>query len=176
LKGKNVITIRNEQPGDEAQIYEVNYQAFERKQEAEVVDALRTSCPEGVSLVAEEDGKLVGHILFTPTVIESEGRSIMGTGLAPMAVLPRYQRRGIGSALVRAGLEAMRKAGEPFVIVVGHPGFYPKFGFERASKYGIRCEYDQVPDEAFMIVVYDEDKIKGINGVAKERPEFAAAI
>ena len=171
-----MITIRKEQPGDEAQIYEVNYQAFERKQEAEVVDALRTSCPEGVSLVAEEDGKLVGHILFTPTIIESEGRSIIGTGLAPMAVLPEHQRKGIGSALVRAGLETMRKAGEPFVIVVGHPGFYPKFGFERASKYGIRCEYKQVPDEAFMIVVYDEEKIKGINGVAKERSEFAAAM
>src|SRR5512137_2106887 len=101
LKGKNVITIRNEQPSDETQIYEVNYQAFERKQEAEVVDALRTSCPEGVSLVAEEDGKIIGHILFTPTTIENEERRIIGTGLAQLAVLPGYQRRGIGSALVR---------------------------------------------------------------------------
>ena len=171
-----MITIRKERPGDEAQIYEVNFQAFKRKQEAEVVDTLRKFCPEGVSLVAEEDGKLMGHILFTSTIIESEGKNVIGTGLAPMAVLPDYQRRGIGSALVRAGLEEMRKRGEPFVIVVGHPGFYPKFGFERASKYGIRCEYDQVPDEAFMIVVYDEEKIKGINGVAKERPEFAVAM
>ena len=171
-----MITIRNEQPGDEAQIYQVNYQAFERKQEAEVVNALRTSCPEGVSLVAEEDGKLVGHILFTPTIIESEGKSIVGTGLAPVAVLPKYQGKGIGSALVRAGLEEMRAVGEPFVVVVGHPGFYPRFGFERASKYGILCEYDQVPDEAFMMVVYDEEKLKGLNGVAKERPEFAVAM
>jgi len=70
----------------------------------------------------------------------------------------------------------MRKAGEPFVIVVGHPGYYPRFGFERASKYGIRCEYDEVPDEAFMIVVFDEGRMRGITGVAKERPEFAAAM
>lgn len=176
MKEKNVITIRKEQPDDEAQIYEVNSRAFERTQEAEVVDVLRKSCPEGVSLIAEEDGKLVGHILFTPAIIEGEGKSVVGSGLAPMAVLPEYQRKGIGSALVRAGLEAMRTAGEPFVIVVGHPGFYPKFGFERASKYGIQCEYSEVPDEAFMIVVYDEDKIKGIHGVAKEQPEFAAAM
>ena len=169
-------TIRKERPGDEAQIYEVNYRAFERKEEAEVVAMLRESCPAGVSLVAEEDGILVGHILFTPTIIESEGKSIVGSGLAPMAVLPKYQGRGIGSALVGAGLEEMRTVGEPFVVVVGHPGFYPRFGFERASKYGIRCEYDQVPDEAFMIVVYDAGKLKGLNGVAKERPEFAAAM
>jgi putative acetyltransferase len=93
-----------------------------------------------------------------------------------MAVLPEYQKKGIGSALVRAGLEEMRKAGEPFIVVVGHPGFYPKFGFEKASKYGIQCEYKEVPDEAFMIVVYDEEIIKGINGIAKQRPEFAAAM
>jgi putative acetyltransferase len=169
-------TIRRERPGDERQIYEVNYRAFERKAEAEVVDALRTACPEGISFVAEEDGKLVGHILFTPAVIESEDKHVMGAGLAPLAVLPEYQRKGIGSALVKAGLEEIKKAGEPFVVVVGHPAYYPKFGFERASKYGIHCEYAEVPDEASMIVVYDEERIKGINGVAKERPEFAAAI
>lgn len=169
-------TVRRERRGDEAQIYEVNYQAFGRKEEAEVVDALRQSCPEGVSLVAEEDGKIVGHILFTPTFIEHEGEILLGTGLAPLAVLPEYQRKGIGSTLVRAGLDEMREAGEPFVIVIGHPDYYPKFGFERASKYGIRCEYDEVPDEAFMIVVFDQDRMQGVRGVAKERPEFAAAM
>jgi len=70
----------------------------------------------------------------------------------------------------------MRMAGEPFVVVVGHPGFYPKFGFERASKYGIRCEYSEVPDEAFMIIVFDESRMQGLTGIAKERPEFAAAM
>ncbi len=169
-------TVRRERQGDEPQIYEANYQAFGRKEEAEVVDLLRNSCPEGVSLVAEEEGKIVGHILFTPTIIEDEGTSLVGTGLAPLAVLPQYQGKGVGSALVRAGLDEMRIAGEPFVIVVGHPGYYPKFGFERASKYGIRCEYSKVPDEAFMIAVFDESKMQGVKGVAKERPEFAAAM
>jgi len=169
-------TIRRERKGDEAQIYEVNYQAFGRKEEAEAVNVLRVSCPEGVSLVAEEQGRVVGHILFTPTFIEDEGESLVGTGLAPMAVLPQYQGKGIGSALVRAGLDEMRMAGEPFVVVVGHPGFYPRFGFERPSKYNIRCEYSEVPDEAFMIIVFDERRMQGVKGVAKERPEFAAAM
>jgi len=169
-------TVRRERQGDEAQVFEVNCQAFGRKEEAEVVDALRDSCPEGVSLVAEAEGRIVGHILFTPTIVEGEGDSLVGTGLAPVAVLPQHQGKGIGSALVRAGLDEMRMAGEPFVVVVGHPGFYPKFGFERASKYGIRCEYSEVPDEAFMIIVFDESRMQGLTGIAKERPEFAAAM
>jgi len=67
-------------------------------------------------------------------------------------------------------------AGEPFVVVVGHPGYYPRFGFERASKCGIRCEYGEVPDEAFMIIVFDEERMQGVQGVARERPELAAAM
>lgn len=98
------ITVRNERAGDEPLVYEVNCRAFERKEEAEVVEALRRSCPEGVSLVAEVDGTLVGHILFTPATIEGEGTRVVGAGLAPLAVLPASQGRGIGSALVRAGL------------------------------------------------------------------------
>jgi putative acetyltransferase len=169
-------TVRRERKGDEAQIYEVNYQAFGRKEEAEVVNTLRDSCPEGVSLVAEEEGRIVAHILFTPTIIEDEGKSLVGTGLAPLAVLPQHQVKGIGSALVRAGLDEVRMAGEPFAVVIGHPGFYPRFGFERASKHGIRCEYTEVPDEAFMIMVFDERRMQGVKGIAKERPEFAAAM
>jgi len=169
-------TIRREQPGDEAQIYDVNLRAFGRKAEPDVVDMLRISCPEGVSLVAEEGGRIVGHILFTPAVIAGDGCCVAGTGLAPLAVAPEYQGQGIGSALVAAGLEEMRQAGQPFVILVGHPGYYPRFGFVRASQYGIRPEYEEVPDEAFMIIVFDEGRLQGITGVAHERPEFAAAM
>jgi putative acetyltransferase len=171
-----IMKIRKEQPGDESQIHEVNELAFERKEEADVVDVLRVSCPEGVSLVAEEDGRIVGHILFTPAVIEGEGVHLEGSGLAPMAVLPAYQGRGIGQAMIRAGLEVVRDQGTPFVIVVGHPWLYPKCGFERASKYGITCEYPDVPDDVHMIVVFDPERMRGVSGVAKERPEFAAAM
>jgi len=169
-------TIRNEQPGDAAQIYDVNLRAFGRVAEPEVVDILRKACPEGVSLVAEEGGRIVGHILFTPAVIEGDGCSVIGAGLVPLAVVPEYQGQGIGSALVAAGLEEMKRAGQPFVVLVGHPGYYPRFGFVRASQYGIRPEYEEVPDEAFMIIVFDEGKLQGITGVAHERPGFAAAM
>jgi len=169
-------TIRREQPGDAAQIYDVNLRAFGRVAEPEVVDILRKTCPEGASLVAEEAGRIVGHILFTPAIIEGDGCRVTGAGLAPLAVVPEYQRQGVGSALVEVGLEEMKRAGQPFVVLVGHPGYYPRFGFVRASQYGIRPEYEEVPDEAFMVIVFEEEKLQGITGVAYERPEFAAAV
>ena len=92
-----------------------------------------------------------------------------------MAVLPEFQRRGIGSKLIRAGLDEMRKARQPFVLVLGHPEYYPRFGFVRASRYGIISEYEGVPDEAFMILVLDEAMLEGVTGIGKYRPEFAAA-
>jgi putative acetyltransferase len=94
-------------------------------------------------------------------------------GLAPIAVLPDLQRQGIGKALIEAGIDKIRVSGEPFVIVLGHPGYYPRFGFIPASRFEIRCEYDGVPDEAFMILVFNNDALEGISGVAKYRPEFA---
>ncbi len=93
-------------------------------------------------------------------------------GLAPIAVLPGLQRLGIGKALIEAGIDKIRASGEPFVLVLGHPGYYPTFGFVPASPFGIRCEYDGVPDEAFMILVLKDDTMAGISGVAKYRPEF----
>ena len=171
-----LLTIRKEQPGDEKAIFAVNFHAFGQEAEPKIVDILRRTCPEGISIVAEQDGGIVGHILFTPAQIEDGTEKTDGMGLGPMAILPDYQRKGIGSTLIRFGLEEIRKTGTPFVVVVGHPWFYPKFGFEKASKYGIRCEYDQVPEEAFMILVFRPQEFQGVHGVAIERPEFASAI
>lgn len=171
-----MITIRKEQIGDAEQIRLVNTRAFGQAAEADIVDALRKTCPAGKSFVAEYEGKVVGHILFTPVVIESNAKQVGGMGLAPMSVLPEFQRQGIGSLLIQASLDEMRKTQQPFVIVLGHPEYYPRFGFKRASDYGIASQYDNVPEEAFMILILDEGVLKNISGIAKYRAEFDVAM
>ncbi|MGB7539892.1 MAG: N-acetyltransferase [Anaerolineales bacterium] len=170
------IQIRKERPGDEKSVFEVNSCAFGRDAEPKVVDQLRINCPEGISLVAEVDRKIVGHILFTPAWIETEQKTVHGMGLAPLAVAPECQRMGVGTALIQAGIEELRAADTPFIVVLGHPGYYPKFGFEKGSKYGFRSAYDEVPDEAFMLLVFQPEAIQGIRGTIKIRPEFTAAM
>ena len=171
-----MVTLRKEHRGDEEQIRLVNTRAFGQPTEADIVDTLRKTCPEGVSFVAEREDKVVGHILFTPAVIEAQQKEIWGMGLAPMSVLPEFQRQGIGSQLVQAGLDEMRRTQQPFVIVLGHPEYYPRFGFIRASSYGIASQYADVPDEAFMILVLDEDALRDASGVGKYRAEFDVAV
>ncbi len=115
-------------------IRKLNVAAFGQPQEAHLVDRLRNNCNEYFSLVAEKGNVVAGYILFTPVVLEAEnGNSLQGMGLAPMAVLPEYQKQGIGSALVKEGLKKIKEKGYPFVIVIGHANHYPKFGFEPAS-------------------------------------------
>ena len=97
---------------------------------------------------------------------------IEGMGLGPMAVLPNRQRQGIGSGLVRKGLEILRGRGCPFVIVIGHPDYYPRFGFEPASNYAIKSQWEGIPDQAFMILVFDRKIVSDISGVARYRHEF----
>jgi len=121
--------------------------------------------------VAVEGDDVVGHVLFSPAEIGD----VRGMGLAPMAVSPDRQRHGIGSELVHAGLAKLEARGCPFVIVLGHPEYYPRFGFERASARGIRCQWD-VPDEAFRILVLDEAAVEGVTGLARYRPEFSEAV
>ena len=170
-----MIRIREEQPQDREAVREAHIRAFGQSQEADIVDTLRRDCSELLSLVALRGDQVVGHILFSPVTIENEDGTVRGTGLAPMAVLPEHQREGIGSELVRTGIEKLRIMGCPFVIVLGHPEYYPRFGFEVASRYGVRCAWD-VPDEAFMIMVLNESEMQGVSGVAKYRPEFAEAM
>jgi putative acetyltransferase len=122
-------------------------------------------------LVAEDD-TIVGHVLFTPVVVESAGRRVLGMGLAPIAVLPDRQRQGIGSQLVRRGLDILLERGCPFVVVVGHPEYYPRFGFERASARGLASQWEGIPDAAFMVLVLDVDAMAGVSGVAKYSEAF----
>jgi putative acetyltransferase len=169
-----MITIRSEGPEDAAGIRALNERAFGQCTEADLVDALRRTCEDRLSLVAEDPG-IVGHILFTPAIVESAGRRVVGMGLAPMAVIPERQRQGIGSALVTRGLSLLRDRGCSFVIVLGHPTYYPRFGFERASARGLTCQWPGVPDEAFMVLILDPNAMNGVSGVVQYRPEFDAA-
>jgi putative acetyltransferase len=171
-----MIEVREEQREDALEVRKVNERAFGQMTEAFIVDALRKNCGDLLSLVAVDSDRLVGHILFSPVVIECEGWTISGMGLAPMAVLPEYQRRGIGTALVHAGVRALNERRCPFVIVLGHAGYYPRFGFERASRYAIRSQWEGVPDEAFMVLMLDKAAMQNVSGIARYRAEFDAAV
>lgn len=171
-----MISVRTEQPGDTPSIRRVIEQAFGRTQEADVVDKLRSTCAGYLSLVALVDDTLVGHILFSPATIETPDGIIEGMGMAPVSVLPDHQRRGVGYELIRTGLSRLKAQGCPFVIVLGHPEYYPRYGFERASLHNIRCQWGNVPDEAFMILVMDKTALAGVSGVARYRSEWDDAV
>lgn len=171
-----MITIRPEEPGDRAAVREINQRAFGCDEEADVVDTLRERCDGLLSLVATKQDRVVGHILFSPAVIDGPSAALEIMGLAPMAVLPELQRQGIGTRLVEAGLAILRERGCPAVIVVGHPTYYPRFGFSPARRLALECQWDGVPDEAFMILVLDEEAMKGVSGTARYRDEFDAAM
>jgi putative acetyltransferase len=162
------IEIRGEHPADPAAIRGVHDEAFGRPEEGALVDALRNNGAVQLSLVASIGGRVVGHVLFSPASVGE----VVGSGLGPMAVLPEHQRRGVGSALVTAGLQKLRAAGCPFVVVLGHPSFYPRFGFEPARSHGIVCEWD-VPDAAFMLLVLDEPAMRDVSGLVRYRHEFS---
>ena len=170
-----MIEIREEQPRDILLIREVNMQAFGQVQEADIVDKVRRNCDDLLSLVGVAGNQVVGHTLFSPVLLKSEERTIGGMGLAPMAVLPEYQRQGIGSQLIRTGIARLARRRCPFIVVLGHAEYYPRFGFEPASRYGIRSEWE-VPDDAFMILILDQSEMQDISGVAIYRPEFAEEI
>jgi putative acetyltransferase len=159
----STLTIRSETPLDVEAIHAVNAAAFGTRAEADLVDALRDRADPIVSFVADEDGSIVGHILFSPVTLSNHA-DLRIMGLAPMAVLPSHQRRGIGSSLVRAGLErCCTQLGCAAVVVLGHRDFYPRFGFVPASRFGISCTYD-VPDDVFMALELTADALRGRSG------------
>ena len=163
--------IRAEKESDISAVYSLNASTFQRSAEADLVDALRRQARPIVSLVAERETIVVGHILFSPVSLEG-WRDLKIMGLAPMAVATQHQRSGIGSALVRAGLEQCKKLGISAVVVLGHPEYYPRFGFLPSTRFNIRSEYD-VPEEAFMVVELEPGTLLGASGRIKYHPAFS---
>ena len=166
------IEVRDELSGDIAAVRELNRRAFGQDQEADIVDALRAGGNALLSLVATLDGLVVGHILYSRASI---GGSTWGAALGPMAVNPAHQRQGIGSKLVEAGNLRIKNAGHPFIIVLGHAEYYPRFGFSPAGSHGVRCEW-KVPDGVFMLLVLNHAKMQGVLGLAKYRDEVSIAV
>ena len=162
--------IRAEEEIDRDAVYAVNVSAFETPSEAELVDALREQAQPVVSLVSEVHGIVVGHILFSPVSLSGHpGLRIMGLG--PMAVAPEHQRGGIGSSLVRAGVEKCEQLAFGAVVVLGHPAYYPRFGFRPSSQFGIGCEYE-VPEEVFMVLELQPGCLRGKSGTIKYDDAF----
>lgn len=152
-------------------MHAVNVSAFETPAEASLVDALREQAQPLVSLVAEDDGAIVGHILFSPVSLSGHP-ALRIMGLGPMAVAPEHQRKGIGSALVRAGLERCKQRDFGAVVVLGHPAYYPRFGFSSSARFGLGCEYD-VPEEVFMVVELQPGFLRGASGKVMYHAAFS---
>ncbi|MEG4149172.1 N-acetyltransferase [Microcoleus sp. Pol12B5] len=164
--------IRTEKPEDLEAVRNINIAAFGRENEANLVDKLR-GIASTFSFVAVDSDRLVGHIFFSPVVVEGKcSRNVSILGLAPVAVLPEYQRQGIGTLLIREGLKQCARSGFQAVVVLGHPDFYPRFGFIPASRKSLKCEYD-VPDEAFMVLELDSGALQDCSGTVKYRSEFS---
>jgi predicted N-acetyltransferase YhbS/putative NADPH-quinone reductase len=171
---KNIeIRIRSETNEDYARIADINDLAFGQKHEGVLVASLRKTrdfIPE-LSLVAEIRNDVVGHILFYPVMIRSGNREYKSLALAPMAVLPAYQRRGIGGRMVIEGLAMAKMLGHRSVIVLGHSGYYPRFGFQPAHRYHIRAPFD-VPDDAYFAMELVEGELRDKAGVVIYPQEF----
>jgi len=170
-----MIEFRAEKQEDLEAIRQVNIAAFGREGEANLVDKLRL-VPSTHSFVALKLNQVVGNICFSPVSVEGNYsqsllEDLLIIGLAPLAVLPQYQRQGIGSLLVKEGLKQCSQFGYSAIVVLGNPNYYSRFGFITAKEKGLECEYP-VPDEAFMVLEMNKNALLGCRGMIKYRPEF----
>jgi putative acetyltransferase len=169
--------IRPETPDDIPAIFEVNFQAFAHYDEANLVNTLRDAHvfnPE-LSLVAVCGDRIIGHIMFPPVTIESPKGSTPAVALAPLVVHPDYQCLGVGSALIEEGLNACRSFGHRIVIVIGHPAYYPRYGFHPARAHGIMAPFI-VADDVFMVLDLVPGALDGIQGMVKYPKAFDAIM
>ena len=182
-----MIRTRPEQPDDISAIRELHTKTFGRPDEARIVHAVRQRNEPTFSLVAVEDtaaggeakndaisarpDRVVAHVLFSPVVIESPGRTVKAIGLGPMAVHADFQRAGVGSRLVAQGVQTCRDAGYEIAVVLGHPTYYPRFGFTLARTRGIHWEHE-MPGDPFMVMELRPGALEGVTGTARYLPEF----
>ena len=164
--------IRTEKPEDLEAVRNVNIAAVGRENEANLVDQLRGT-GSTFSFVAVQSDRIVGHLFFSLVTVEGKcSKNLSILGLAPVAVLPNYQRQGIGTLLIGEGLKECGRSGFQAVVVLGHPHFYSRFGFIPASRKSLGCEYD-VPDEAFMVLELENGALQDCSGTVKYRSEFS---
>lgn len=171
------LIVRQESKKDYRGITRCNDLAFKQKSEGTLVEAIRKNLkfiPE-LSLVAEVNAKIIGHILFFPIIIESNQNNFSSLSLAPMSVIPEYQNKGIGTELVKSGLEKAGELGFESVIVLGHERYYPRFGFKPASNWSIKPPFP-VPDEAFMAIELIPDALTEVNGNVIYPKEYDVAL
>jgi predicted N-acetyltransferase YhbS len=171
------IKIRSEEKDDYNEIKKINELAFDQKNEGKLVDDLRKKPDFNhlLSLVAKIKGKIVGHILFYPIKIKNEKKEHIVLSLAPIAVHPDFQNLGIGSKLVKRGLETAKETGSAAVIVVGHPNYYPRFGFSPASKWNIKLPIE-CPYDVFLAIELKKNSLKGVSGLVEFPKEYYDAM
>jgi putative acetyltransferase len=160
------VEVRAYLPGDAPAIREINRAAFRMAAPGAFEKQLQR--PDALARVAaNRAGQVLGHIIFAEVVIAGPRGPVHGMGLGELAVASAHQRRGIGTRLARAGLDAVQALGCPFCIVIGHASYYPRFGFVRGSLHGLRCQWDKVPEASFMVRILDERAMRGVSGVAR---------
>lgn len=163
------VIVRPETAADRPAIREVNRLAFGRDDEANLVEALREGGHVRISLAAEEAGRIVGHVLFGELPIETEVGTVEALALAPLAVVPERQRRGIGSLLAREGLRMCAEVGHRIVVVLGHPTFYPRFGFSADKASRLKSPFS---GPAFMAIELAPGALDGVDGEVRYPPPF----
>jgi len=170
-----MVRVRREIDSDRDAIRTVHEAAFGNSEAANLVELLRDRGKASHSFVALSHETIVGHVLFSPVSVvgahESSSITPKVLGLGPVGVLPDFQKRGAGSRLIEHGLEACRRSGWDAVVVLGHPSYYRRFGFETASRHGLSNEYDV--DDAFMVIELIPDTLVRLRGLVRYAPEFA---
>jgi putative acetyltransferase len=160
-----MVTIRSEEPADLEGIHSIHQSAFPTEAEARLVDRLREDRKLALSLIAEVTDGVVGHIAFSPVSVEPKTPAIQGLGLGPVAVLPEWQGIGIGEMLITGGIEECRRGGYSFIVVLGEPEYYQRFGFRRASLFGLGNEYGV--DDPFMVLELRLDGLPKVPGTVR---------